>query len=135
MDKKADLAGKKFRQGYNCAQSVFSVTSEVSPDEEVELLKISAAFGGGICGMGKTCGAVTGALMSLGLKYGHAHYTDQSSKDTLQKKAEYFIEAFKKAHGTIECNDLLAPMANTTEPYKNCPGFVESAVRILNELK
>ncbi|MBI4710518.1 MAG: C_GCAxxG_C_C family protein, partial [Nitrospirae bacterium] len=34
------------------------------------VLKIASPFGGGIGRMGETCGAVTGALMVIGLKYG-----------------------------------------------------------------
>jgi C_GCAxxG_C_C family probable redox protein len=63
-------ANELFNRGYNCAQALlatFGVDLGLNRDME---LKIASPFGGGISHMGETCGAVTGALMIIGLKYG-----------------------------------------------------------------
>jgi C_GCAxxG_C_C family probable redox protein len=59
-----------FRKGFNCSQAVLS---SFSPDlglEKETALKIACGFGAGMAKLQETCGAVTGAVMVLGLKYG-----------------------------------------------------------------
>lgn len=54
-----------------------------------------------------TCGAVTGALMVLGLHFGRAKGDDVSRKITSYEKATEFFEAFKQRNGAANCRDLL----------------------------
>jgi C_GCAxxG_C_C family probable redox protein len=134
MNDKAKKAKATFNKGFNCAQSVLTGYSKEELNDEKQLFRIAAAFGGGINGMGKTCGVVTGALMALGLRYGHDRFDDYEKKEVLKRKTEAFIDAFTKEHGSLECKTLLEPYANSLNPYKKCPDYVESAVRILENL-
>ncbi len=58
-----------FGQGYMCSQAVFAAFSEDYGVTEKQALQIGACFGGGM-NKGEVCGACTGALMVLGMKYG-----------------------------------------------------------------
>jgi len=59
-----------FADGFSCSQSIVSTYgTEFGVDRE-KALKISTGFGGGMGRLGGTCGAVTGAIMVIGLKYG-----------------------------------------------------------------
>jgi C_GCAxxG_C_C family probable redox protein len=69
MDK-VDSAVSSFKEGFNCSQSVFSTYSRLFGLNHEVALKIAQGFGGGFARMGQTCGAVTGAFMVIGLKYG-----------------------------------------------------------------
>ena len=58
-----------FENGYMCSQAVFAAFSEDYGLSREQALKIGACFGSGMR-KGEVCGACTGALMALGLKYG-----------------------------------------------------------------
>lgn len=91
---------------FNCAQSVFAVFADDLGLPRDTALKIAACFGGGMrCG--ETCGAVTGALMALGLKYGSCKENDPEGKRAAYMRSLEFIRRFKEARGTITCKELL----------------------------
>jgi C_GCAxxG_C_C family probable redox protein len=134
-----------FKNGFNCSQSVLTVFGTDYGLSEDNCLKIACAFGGGMGRQQHVCGAVTGALMFLGLKYGKAlHDDDNKKKDTYAKTVEFFNE-FKKIHGSISCRELLDGL-NMTDPedYKKieenrffeirCKKYVEDAVAIVEKM-
>jgi C_GCAxxG_C_C family probable redox protein len=114
--------------------------SEFGLSEETAL-KIAASFGGGMARTGKTCGAVTGGLMALGLKYG---YTAPEGRDATYGIAQEFMHRFEEQHGSVACRDLLGFDISTPENreraqqsgvFQNiCPGLVRDAVEIVQEL-
>jgi len=65
-----EKAVTRFLQGYNCAQSVLSTMFEYWNGKNELIPKIATAFGGGIGRCGSVCGALTGGVMALGIKYG-----------------------------------------------------------------
>jgi C_GCAxxG_C_C family probable redox protein len=96
-----------FEQGFNCSQSVLTAFSKDIDIPEDDLLKISCAFGGGMGRRQLTCGAVSGALMVLGIHFGRGREDDISKKiDTYEKAAE-FMKAFEARNGSVNCKDLL----------------------------
>jgi len=104
---KSDKALSLFAQGFSCSQSVLtSFSDEYGIPEDIGL-KIACAFGGGMGRRQLTCGAVSGALMVLGLQFGMARGDDISRKlDTYNKTTE-FIETFRKQNGSLNCRELL----------------------------
>jgi C_GCAxxG_C_C family probable redox protein len=68
--------------------------------------KISCGFGGGMR-HGEVCGAVTGAIMILGLKYGQYNTDDKKSKEITYQYVKEFNKRFMDINGTIICRDLL----------------------------
>ena len=81
-------AVKLFNSGYVCSQAVFAAFSPKLGLEKNQALKIGACFGSGMR-KGEVCGACTGALMVLGLKYGE-------SKAMSNEACERFLDEFKK---------------------------------------
>ena len=75
VDKALDL----FKSKFHCSQAVFAAFSEELGLSEEQALKIGSCFGSGMR-KGEVCGACTGALMVLGLKYGHSKVGDTESK-------------------------------------------------------
>ena len=97
MDRK-QIALDCHSKNFNCAQSVFFAFAEDVGIEKEIALKVAACFGGGMrCG--EVCGAVTGALMALGLKYGSSTDYDLDNKQITSKKAVEFINKFKEKKG------------------------------------
>lgn len=121
-----------FESGYVCSQAVFAAFSPDLGLEKEKALKIGACFGSGMR-KGEVCGACTGALMVLGLKYGE-------SKEKSNEACVKFLDEFKKENGSYICNDLLGCDIKTKEGvqfavennlFKEiCPKMVESAAKI-----
>ncbi|WP_405268449.1 C-GCAxxG-C-C family protein [Methanobrevibacter sp.] len=130
--KNIEKAVQLFENGYVCSQAVFATFSQDLGLSEEQALKIGACFGSGMR-KGEVCGACTGALMALGLKYGE-------SKAKSNEVCEKFLDEFEKENGSYICRDLLNCDIRTEEGVKYaldnnlfkefCPKMVESATKI-----
>lgn len=107
MKIKSQQAADKFTGEYNCAQSVLSVFAEELGLSPEMALKLASPFGSGIAYMQETCGAVTGALMAIGLKYGQGEDGSQNDKQMAYDLARSFITEFRKKHQHVNCRQLL----------------------------
>ena len=125
-----------FEDGHVCSQAVLAVFCEEFGLSREQAFKISISFGGGMR-KGEVCGACTGAIMALGLRYGE----NKSKSDEMCVK---FLDSFEKENGSYICRDLLDCDIRTEEGIKYaidnnlfkeiCPKMVESAVKIAQEL-
>ena len=138
-----ERATLSFREGFNCAQAVLSAYgSEFGLNHELAL-KVAAAFGGGMGRQGGTCGAVTGALMAIGLRSGMARVDEQAKEKTYHLVRE-FTEAFKTRNGSIICKELLGLDISTVDGRKKateeklfttlCPKLVRDAAEIIGQM-
>jgi C_GCAxxG_C_C family probable redox protein len=105
--KKQEKAIKYFRDKFNCSQSVLAAFRTESGLSEDDCLKISCAFGGGMGRQQLTCGAVTGAMMVLGLKYGRALNDPEEKKDITYLKTREFFNEFNTLNGSANCREIL----------------------------
>jgi len=134
---------KYFESKFNCAQSVFASFSEDLGLDEKQALKIGGCFGSGMR-KGEVCGACTGALMVLGLKYGQSELGDTESKLKSDAICSEFLEEFERRNGSYICNELLNCDIKTQEGINYakennlftelCPKLVESATVILEDI-
>jgi len=141
---RAEEAKKQFEKGFLCAPAVLSTYSEQLGLDKALALKIACGFGGGIGRMGRTCGAVTGAVMAIGLKYGQVNLVDEESRLRTYTLVKGFIDKFTTLHGSIECKDLIGydlsnsgelRLARESGVFQNkCPGFVYDSARILEDI-
>lgn len=133
------LAAGRFARGYNCAQAVFSAFAEEAGLSNELALKMAAPFGGGMGRSGVTCGALSGGLLALGLRYG----TDRpESKEEIYRITREFIDQFRARHGAIACRALLGYDISTPEGLEAarqnnvfgtiCPLIVEQTARALS---
>jgi C_GCAxxG_C_C family probable redox protein len=137
-----ETAIKYFRNKFNCSQSVLTVFGSEYGISENDCLKIACSFGGGMGRQQHTCGAVTGALMVLGLKYGKGQNDPEEKKEFTYSKTREFFREFEKLHGSTVCWDLLNGLdMNDPEDHKkiieeklfdiNCEKYVTDAVTII----
>lgn len=129
--------------GIDCSQVVFGYGAELMGFDKETAFKIAAAFGGGMFS-GERCGCVTGALMALGLKYGHCEKGDQETKNQLLAKKAEFEEAFKAEHGSLICREILGYDLTKPEEMEKimdenllmslCPVLAVTACDIIEEL-
>jgi C_GCAxxG_C_C family probable redox protein len=133
-----------FQNGFNCSQAVLaSFTQDLELPEEKALM-IASGFGAGMGRMSRTCGAVTGAFMALGLKAGFFSGETKGAKEVIYRLIREFGDAFAAIHGSLECRELLGFDISTPDGYKEaadsgifrdaCPRFVESAIEITEKL-
>ena len=112
---KSDCAVACFNNGYNCAQAVFSTYCEQLGLDETNALKIAGSFGGGMGHIGETCGAVTGAIMLIGLKHGKVQKDDNEAKEITYNIVQEYTKRFKAMNGSVKCTDLLGHDISTSD--------------------
>jgi C_GCAxxG_C_C family probable redox protein len=142
--KKSDRAVTVLNDGFNCAQSVFSVFARGLGLEAGKAAKVASAFGGGMARGGATCGAVTGAFMVLGLKYGSSRPEDKELKEKSYEIAREFVRRFTERNGNVLCRDLLRCDISTPDGYARakeqglfdtvCTKLVKDSVEILEDM-
>lgn len=140
---KTDKALELFSNNFNCSQAVLTAFApDFGLDEKLALM-LGTSFGGGARN-GEMCGAVSGALMVLGLKYGHFDAADSEQKSRAYEIAAEYTKRFKKANGSIVCRDLLGYDLSKPEEMACikekglfgdvCPKAIKSAVEILEDV-
>jgi len=140
VKKASDLFGK----GFNCAQSVFAAFTKDYGLDEAQALKLACGLGGGMGCTARTCGAVTGAILVIGLKYGNCAVEDKNSKPLTYRKVREFIEEFEKRRGSIECGKLVGIDISSEKGFAEarekklfkiiCPKIVEDAADIIGKM-
>ena len=108
---------------------------------EQQALKLASPFGGGIARSGHVCGAVTGALLAIGLQHGAAA---PGCKEETYKVASEFLRQFKTRRRTILCRELIGLDISTPAGMQRareqgivaaiCPALVKDAVEIAASL-
>lgn len=141
MTNPIQIAQDRFAQGFNCSQAVFSAYATQLEIDDETALKLAAPFGGGVARQGEVCGAVTGALMALGLGRGNATLENKEDNYSI---ANDFIARFQRKHGTILCRELIGyDLSKPDELLKAregqvfvsaCPGFVKDAAELVEEI-
>lgn len=100
-----DNALKLHENGYNCAQSVLAGSKEYTGLDEETALAISAGFGGGLRS-GEVCGAISGAVMAVGMKHPFADANDTEAKVKIAALTKQCVNMAKEKYGCVSCLDL-----------------------------
>ena len=96
----AERAVDYYGRNFNCTQGVFTTYAIEHGLDEKLALKLATNFGGG-ARKGEMCGAVSGALMVLGLLYGHSESDDLDAKAKAYAMAEEYMNRFIKKNGSV----------------------------------
>lgn len=139
---KAKTAVNYGERGYMCSGSILMAFAEEFGLRLETAAKISFGFAGGMV-QGKTCGAVTGAFMVIGLKYGSGLTTDQYQKDYCAQIIQEFSHRFTARRKSLECSEIL--LMNNVNRYdpeemrnlrekKLCDKIIKDAAEILEDL-
>lgn len=130
--------------GHNCSQAVLAAFGPDLGLDRDACLSVARGFGGGIGRLGETCGAVTGAVMVLGLRESGARDPEEA-KERTYRRVRVFFERFRSQHGSTVCRALIGCDLSTPAGLDHaraaglfttrCPAFVRSAVEFLEELQ
>ncbi len=100
--------------GFNCAQSVLAACKEYTGLDDSAALAISAGFGGGLRS-GEICGAISGAVMALGLVCPFNEADNAEAKVKIAELAESCVSSCKEEYDYIRCLDLKRSGVNCSE--------------------
>ena len=120
MEKSDDFAANArktaedaFASGLYCAESVVLALAKAQGIESDLLPKAATAFCSGMSRTCGTCGALTGAIMGVGLALGRSGAGD--SVEPSYAATRKLIEKFEQEFGATECDVLLGCDLNTPE--------------------
>ena len=136
-------ADEAMTSGMNCAQAVLTFFAGDYGLSEADALRIAAGFGSGMR-MASVCGAVTGAIMVLGLHHSMTEAANAEAKGSTNAATAVFTERFRAIHPTVMCEGLLGLDVTTPEGLayareqglfvSQCRGYVADAIDILKDL-
>ena len=139
-----DKALEYFSNDHSCSQSIFCAFAPQIGLDYDRAFKIASAFGGGMGRQGNTCGAVSGALMVIGLKFRNTVPSDEDNRNLTYEKAQKFLNKFIELNSSQMCKDLVGFDISSEEALeearekgifeKKCPNFVKTSAEILNSL-
>lgn len=112
----------------NCAETMlYAANDAYGLGLDHNALKVAAGFGGGMA-IEDACGAVTGAIMVLGILF----VEKQAHESTrIKELTQELIEKYREAMGTINCAHLKSRYRNDE---KRCSDIIFEAGKILDEI-
>ncbi len=112
--------------------------------DEQTAFRVACGLGGGCGRLGLTCGAVTGAFLVIGLKYGKMKADDNDAKEKTYAFVQEFSEQFLERNKSLNCTELLGCDLGTPEGRVKvkeqnllttvCEKVVRDAAEILEEV-
>ena len=129
----ADELGRGyFRQGLNCTECVLRTFMDIYEVEfPDEIICMATGFGGGMGHTKNTCGAITGAVMALGLLKGRRN--PFGPKDEMGDRIRHLqqeiypvfgemVEEIEAKYGTLICREMSQPFGDfDSKPrMRNC---------------
>ncbi len=131
-------------RGFSCSAAVLSSFAEELGLDKETAYKIACGFGSGLSRTDNICGAVSGAIMVIGLKYGKVMPKDNAARDKTQMLVQQFLQEFTVKNGSVNCTDLLGYNLGNQEEYvtardkklfvTKCPALVRDATDILEKI-
>lgn len=131
-----------FSTGSNCAQAILTVFGEQYGLNAEMAASLGRPLGGGIGRTARTCGALTPAVLILGLA--NDGEDEGKAREAVFSVVQEFFRRFEALHGTTDCKSLLGEDMSTEEGMKKikeeklvskrCPALVRDAASILETL-
>jgi len=130
-----------FNDGFNCSQAILSTYCEEFGMDKKTALQIACGLGAGMGRLQDTCGAVSGAYLLIGLKYGKFSREDDPAKEKTYAMVREFAALFEERNKTTSCRELLGvdlihgDKQTAAEKVKNiCPKMVRDAAEIIEKI-
>lgn len=129
-------------EGLHCSQCVFNYfVKDLGLNEEF-VMKLTSGLGLGV-NHGDSCGAVTGAILALGLTHGFANGSESWAEGGIEEISKNLQKKFIERNGSVLCRDLLSggydgadddPSApEGVDPWENCAKYCADAVELAEE--
>ena len=103
---RCEIAIRAHEEGLNCAQCVLLAYQDMTGMTREQCWGIGTGFGGGVR-YGGICGAISGAVMVLGMLYPHTPENGAAGKKASTVRTREFISRFQQRFVHTECRELL----------------------------
>ena len=142
MNERMKLANAYHDKKFNCAQSVLLAFGDKTGLDEKTARAIADGMGGGVGGCKEEiCGALSGAVLALGMLLPHVEEDDQAAKERIYATVSEFRRRFTERFGYCRCGDLLNHEASEADrkwaeklgAERVCPVFIMETVRLLED--
>jgi amino-acid N-acetyltransferase len=127
--------------GWFCAESVVAELAHRQGIESDLLPAIATGFCGGVSRRDGMCGAVSGAVMAIGLVNGRKNAKD--SRESTYAAVQALVDGFAKEFGSANCSELLGLRLGTDDGraefrarglMRRCRGFTCRAAEMAAEI-
>ena len=144
MDKAKEACENMAARKMNCSQAVLSSFCEEFGLERSLAFRLAQGLGGGMGHSGRTCGAVSGSYMVLGLAQKTTSENPRENIDKTRVLVNEFNRQFESLNSSVTCKELLGYDLSVPERLAEarekglfvtrCPIFVRDAVKIVESL-
>ena len=140
-DNPGDEAVQRFKEGLFCAESVLLTLAQRQGVDDPNVPAIATGFCSGLSQTAGPCGAVTGAVMGIGLALGRKEAGGSVSQSYDATKA--LVNRFSEEFGSVNCADLLGCHLGTPEGqqtftegklWKRCMAYTGRATEMAAEI-
>ena len=137
-----EKAADYHHRGFNCCQSVLAAFSDVTGLSEQASFDAAGGFGAGMQ-TGEICGAIAGAVMTLGLLHPIDPAQPVPSKKHTGALAKEFQRRFQEKFGDLRCKPLLqkkievsdaTPVSRDMGLTQRCDILIVTSVEILEDM-
>jgi len=104
-------------EGFLCSESVLMALADHLEVSSEFIPRVATGFGAGIGRSGEVCGAISGGVLGLGLRFG------RSNPGLGQEPKPYWysrklVDEFREKHGHVRCGNLLELDISRDEDYR-----------------
>ncbi len=135
-----EKAAEYHHKGFNCCQSVLAAYADLTGLSEQASFDLGGGFGAG-AQTGELCGAITGAIMTLGMLTPVDPSDPVGSKRRTGALAKAFPTRFREKFGEVRCRPLLkadidnTPVARDMGLTNRCDVMIITAMEIVEEMR
>ncbi len=129
---RVEKASEYHKKGYNCCQAVLCAFAEELGVDMQTAFRIGEGFGLGMGCMEGTCGALSGAIMTVGLKKSTGNLEKPDSKAASYQLSKEMLLKFKERSGSTICRELKG--VGTGVVLCSCPQCIENGVKVAEEV-
>lgn len=131
MESRINIPLEKRAKGYNCAQAILCTYCDLFGMDEETAFRVSESFGSGMGAMQSTCGALSAAIMLVGLKNSNGLVSPGSTKASSYKLTKQISEEFKEMNTSTVCKELKGLEDGIVK--RSCPGCIEDAAKLVEK--
>lgn len=129
MKAKADkIALELHKKGLNCAQAVLTSCGEYTGLDDDTAYAIASGFGRGMCS-GEMCGAISGAVMAIGISLSGSDPEDKEAKKKINVLTRKCVNSAKKKYGCVRCAELKANGVGCDEMIRKMSKTAEKIIK------
>ena len=120
MEKAYELGFKYERDYGSCSQCTFTAVSQILDKENKEIFRAIDGLAGGL---GRTtdgtCGALTGGVAAISIRYGREDFPNLGQREKCMTLAKKLHDRFIEEYGSVICKDVQTKIMGRSYDFWN----------------